>query len=171
MNPLEVERMKVTVIGIGQTLRGDDAAGMEAVQRWQRIYTDTSTRPDVNIQYCELPGLGLLDLLDGFGAAVIVDAVAGAAPAGHVYRLSPDDLASFGTGAKSAHGWGIAETLELERKADPTRLQIPIRLVGIEGQEMGLGRPLSAAVEAALPAACEAIEAEVQALLSPGSGR
>src|SRR5512142_290651 len=122
--------MRLTVIGMGQTLRGDDAAGIEAVRRWERLFPGTAGRPDVNVQYSELPGLGLMDLLEGYDAAVLVDAVSSAAAAGKVYRLDPDQLESFGVGGKSAHGWGIAETLQMDRQMNPTR-RMRIRLVGI----------------------------------------
>ncbi len=157
--------MRLTVIGIGQTLRGDDAAGIEAVRRWERLYADTAQRADLSVQYSELPGLGLLDLLDGFDAAVLVDAVSSAAAGGQVYRLDPDQLESFGVGGKTAHGWGIAETLQIDRQVHPAR-PTRVRLVGIEAAQVEMGAPLSPAVEATLPAACQAIEEEVQALLA-----
>ena len=161
--------MRLTVIGIGQTMRGDDAAGIEAVHRWERIFPDTARRPDVEVQYAELPGLALLDLIDGFDAAVLVDAVGSVDAAGQVYRLGPDELESFGTGGKTAHGWGVAETLQLDRQVNPEHAAIHIRLIGIEAGQVDMGQPLSPAVEASLPAACKAIEEEVRALLGGDS--
>ncbi len=120
----------------------------------------------MTVQFAELPGLGLLDLLDGFDAAVIVDAVVSAAAAGTVYRLELDQLDSFDRASKSAHGWGIAETVRLDRQVNTGRKPIRIRLVAIEAEQMVLGRPLSESVEQAMPAACVAIEAEVQAILA-----
>ncbi len=158
--------MRVTVIGIGQSLRGDDAAGVEAVRLWARLYAATSARAEVTVQCAELPGLGLLALLDGFDAAVIVDAVVSAGPAGTIYRLGLDQLDSFDTASKSAHGWGIAESLRLDRQVNTDQKPIRIRLVAIEAEQMELGRSLSEAVEQAMPAACAAIEAEVQAVLA-----
>ncbi len=157
--------MKLIVIGLGQTLRGDDAAGIEAVRRWERFYPATASRPDVTVHYSELPGLGLLELIEGFDAAVLVDAVSSASAAGQVYRLDPEQLESFGLGGKSAHGWGIAETLEMHRQLNPAR-PTRVRLVGIEASQMGLGQPISPEVEAAFPAACAAIDREVRDLLS-----
>lgn len=156
---------RVIVIGVGQTMRGDDAAGIEAVRRWERLYSATAARSDVSVQYSELPGLGLLDLLEGYDAAVIVDAIDSTAVPGTVHRLSPDELESFGMGAKFAHGWGVAETLQLDSQLNPARAPIRIRLVGIAAAHMELSTALSDAVEKALPAACEAIEAEVRDLL------
>ncbi len=158
--------MRVTVIGVGQALRGDDAAGIEAVRRWEQVYSETAARPEVHIQYSELPGLALLDLLEGFDAAVIVDAVEGMSHPGRVHQLGSDQLESFTTGAKSAHGWGVAETLKLGQQLGILNSQLRIRLVGVEAVQTGMGMPLSNAVEKALPAACHAIEAEVRQALS-----
>src|SRR5512140_2337510 len=161
--------MRVLVLGIGQTMRGDDAAGVEAVRRWQAHYAATAARPDVNVQFDELPGLSLLDILDGADAAVLVDAVQSGSAPGTIHRLKSEDLACFEDGSKSAHGWGVAETLRLGQQLDPSRAGFRVSLIGIEAQQMDLGRPLSPSVEQALRAAVDAIEAAVQASLAePG---
>lgn len=163
---MPVNSIRITVIGVGQTLRGDDAAGIEAVRRWEQAYTESASRPNVRVQYSELPGLSLLDLLEGFNVAVIVDAVEGMSHPGRVHKLGLHELESFPSGAKSAHGWGVAETLKLGQQLGMIPPQCRIRLVGIEAEQIGMGSPLSPAVEQALPAACEAIETEVKQALS-----
>ncbi len=157
--------MRIIVIGIGQTMRGDDAVGVEAVRRWQEAFRETASRSEIAVQFNELPGLGLLNLLEGFDAALIVDAVQSGATPGTVHRLRPEDLASFGTAAKSAHGWGVAETLELGRQLQFIGSRPRIRLIGIEAQQVELGQPMSEAVASALPAVCQAIEDELRAFL------
>jgi hydrogenase maturation protease len=158
--------MRVTVVGIGQSLRGDDAAGTEAVHCWQQSNPHTAGRSDVGVQFAELPGLALLDMLDGFDAAVIVDAVQSSALPGTIHRLAPEDLAAFGSESRSAHGWGVAETLDLDRQLHDGRSRVRIRLIGIEAEQLKLGTPLSAPVKAALPSACLSIQAAVESLLS-----
>ncbi len=157
--------MRIIVIGIGQTMRGDDAAGVEAVRRWQQKFPDTASRSEISVEFSELPGLALLDLLGGFDDVLIVDAVQSGAAPGTVHRLSPKDLASFGTESKSAHGWGVAETLELGRQLQLIVANPSIRLIGVEAQELELGQPMSEAVEESLPAVCQAIEDELTAFL------
>jgi hydrogenase maturation protease len=154
--------MRVLVVGIGQTLRGDDAAGVEAVRLWQQAFKETATRSDVTIQFSELPGLSLLDMLNGFDGAVLVDAVQSSALPGHIHRLGLEDLASFGMDSRSAHGWGVAESLQLGRKLDPSIADMRIRLIGIEAQLVELGQPMSDAVRKALPDAAQAIEEEIR---------
>ncbi len=160
--------MKITVIGIGQSMRGDDAAGIEAVRRWQEAYPATASRSDVSVQTSELPGLGLLDMLEGFDAALIVDALQSAATPGTIYHLSTEELSSFTAAARSAHGWGVAETLQLGHRLTPDSEPVRVRLLGIVAASMELAQPLSEPVTAALPAVCEAIESEVQRLLTAG---
>ena len=158
--------MKIAVIGIGQSLRGDDAVGLEAVRQWQESYPDTANRPEIKVNVSELPGLALLELLDESEAAVLVDAVKCYSVPGTIHTLLPEQLSAFTTDTKSAHGWGVAETLQLDRMLNPDRPTIPIQLIGVEAGQMEMGSGLSKTLEQALPRVCEAIQKEVQILLA-----
>jgi len=157
--------MKISVIGLGQALRGDDAAGLEAVRRWQQAYSQSAARPEVTVETGGLAGLGLLDMLASAEAAILVDAVSSGAPAGTIHRLEPGQLASFSAGSGSAHGWGVAETLALAEKLALPARAVKIIVIGIEAGQMEPGSGLSREVEAAMPEACSAIEAGLQSLL------
>jgi hydrogenase maturation protease len=157
--------MKLAVIGIGQSLRGDDAAGIVAVRHWIESYPDTASRPDIITENIELPGLNLLDILGSVDGAIVVDAVRSSASAGSIHRLDQDRILAFGKGAGIAHGWGVAETLALARKLNLPASHTAIKLVGIEAAQVELGAGLSPEIEQAIPAACEAIEMEVQQFL------
>jgi hydrogenase maturation protease len=157
--------MKITVIGVGQSLRGDDAVGLEAVRRWQEKYPETAKLPEVQVDLQEVPGLALLDVLDGSEAAILVDAVKSLSAPGTLHRSSLEQLSSFTTDTKSAHGWGVAETLQLDRLLNPSSKDIPIRLIGIEAGQLQMGGGLSEAVVRVLPQVCEAIQEEVQRFL------
>jgi hydrogenase maturation protease len=168
-NPLpEIEgRREVTtiaVVGIGQSLRGDDAAGLEAVRLWRVKFPETAGRPEIQIEASELPGLTLMDMLSDVDAAIFVDAVQSSARPGTIHRLGEAELASFMADSKSAHGWGVAETLRL--RSQLTDAKINIRIIGIEAEQMELGAGLSKAVENAIPVVCEALEEEVNNLLN-----
>jgi hydrogenase maturation protease len=152
--------MNMLVLGIGQSLRGDDAAGLEAVRLWQQTYPQTAQK--VQVELSELPGLGLLDRMDGMEAAVLVDALHTSEAPGTLHRLGPDELAAFTTDSQSAHGWGVAESLVLGRLLEVRLAQCRICLIGIAGSRFGLGMGLDPAVRAALPQAADLIEAEVQ---------
>ncbi len=121
--------------------------------------------PRVQVGLSELPGLGLLDLLHGMNAAILVDAVMSSAAPGTIHRLEQQDLDAFAAGSGSAHGWGVAETLKLGRSVDPALAQTRIILVGIEAGSVEMGEGLSPQVQSALPQAVEMIEREIQGLL------
>jgi len=151
----------IKLIGIGQSLRGDDAAGLAAVRLWQETYQVRSAYPNVYVELTELPGIGLLGLLEGARVAILVDAVHSGARAGTVYILSENQLEAFNNGAGSAHGWGVAETLSLGRKLMPSALPAKLILIGIEVGQLNLGESLSSEVESALPEVARLIEQNV----------
>jgi hydrogenase maturation protease len=158
--------MKIAVIGVGQSLRGDDAVGLVAVRQWRKKYPETANRSDIRVDVSELPGLALLDLLDGSEAAILVDAVKGYSVPGTIHYLRSEQLSSFTSDAKSAHGWGVADTLRLDQILNPSRYIIPIQLIGVEIEQIQMGIELSKTVEQALPRVCEAIQNEIQTLLA-----
>jgi hydrogenase maturation protease len=155
--------MHILILGIGQSMRGDDAAGLEAVRLWQAHFPQAAQK--LQVELSELPGLTLLDRLEGMHAAILVDAVHSIAPPGTIYRLGPDELAAFSSDAQSAHGWGVAETLALGRSLYPGLVECRITLIGIVGEQFALGAGLSPAVQPALIEAAALIEKEIQAIL------
>jgi len=155
--------MRIAIIGIGQSLRGDDAAGLTAVRQWQEKFPETASRPEVRVEASELPGLALINLIADFDVAILVDAVQSNAAPGTIHRIGEKDLSAFSSDAKSAHGWGVAETLTLSRQLNQNLP--PIRIIGIEAAQMVMGAGMSEAIEEAIPLACEAIEQEIKSLL------
>jgi hydrogenase maturation protease len=152
--------MNILILGLGQSLRGDDDAGLEAVRLWQSKYPGTVRK--VKVELSELPGLGLLDFMQGMDAAILVDAVQSPNPAGTIIRLGPDELAGFTPGTGSAHGLGVAETLQMGRSINPSLGKCRVILIGIVGRNFGMGAGLSPEVRAALKNAVNMIEIEIQ---------
>jgi hydrogenase maturation protease len=148
----------IKVIGIGQSLRGDDAAGLIAVRLWQATYQDHHSQLDLQVELAELPGIGLLNLLEGIPTAILIDAVHGDAKAGTIHLITEDQLESFSIGSDSAHGWGVAETLSIGRMLMPAALPENLWLIGIEAGNISLGEALSPEVEIALPEVARLIE-------------
>ena len=148
----------IKIIGIGQSLRGDDGVGLAAVRFWQENFQSVAERPNLHAELAELPGLGLLDLLEGTYLAILVDAVHGSLKPGTIHLLSNDQLDAFTSGAGSAHGWGVAETLSLGAKLMSANMPKKIILIGIEAGDLSLGESLSPQVKDALPEVARLIE-------------
>ena len=148
----------IKIIGIGQSLRGDDRAGQAAVRLWEKTCPESGSLPYISVDIVENPGIGLLNLIEGADSAILVDAVQSGASPGKIHHLREEDLTAFLAGADSAHGWGVAETLALGRKIDPENMPESIELIGIEIGQVELGERLSAEIKAALSEAARLIE-------------
>lgn len=157
------------MIGIGQSLRGDDAVGPLAVRLWQESFPETANRPEIRVQMLELPGTELLSELNGMQAAVLVDAVQSSSPAGTIHRFALQDVLAFAPGSQSAHGWGVAETLELGLTLYPSLANLRLVWVGLSAKQFEMGSGLSHAVADAIPETTRVIQHEVSALLINGS--
>lgn len=136
----------IKVIGVGQSLRGDDVAGLLAVRHWQETCQARHGFPNVQVELVESPGAGLLSLLEGSRFAILVDAVHGNAAPGTVQVLNENQLESFQPGSGSAHGWGVAETISLGRQLMPSDMPDKLLIIGIEVGKLNLGEGLSSEV-------------------------
>jgi len=155
----------IKIIGIGQSLRGDYAAGLSAVNLWHKTFHPGALPPGLQVELVELVGIGLLNLLEGAHYAILVDAVHSGARPGAIHRLTEDQLESFIDGSGSAHGWGVAETLSLGRQLTPLSLPSKLILIGIEAGQFNLGEALSPEVAESLPEVARFIEELVSSAL------
>lgn len=154
----------ILVAGIGQSLRGDDAAGLAAVRYWEEHFPETAHHPRLRVEYLETPGLNLLELLQAVHSAILVDAMQGGDTP--LRKLTGQELVSFTPDSRSAHGWGVAETLQLGYQLYPNLQEMPLVLIGIEAHDFTLGSPLSPQTQATLPEVARLIQEEVLLLLS-----
>jgi hydrogenase maturation protease len=120
---------RVVVIGVGNALRGDDAAGLAAAEQIRASAPD-----DVAVRICEEEPTRLIDAFGDADVAFLVDAVSTGAPAGTVHRFDASDgpVPSLERRA-STHALGIGEALELARALG----RLPRRTVvfGVEGSD------------------------------------
>ena len=160
--------MIIKILGIGQSIRGDDEVGLEIVRRWRKFHGTDYPECTIEAETAESPGLTLLGLIAGLDAAILVDAVQSGAPPGTLHKLIEEDLLDFGEGTGSAHGWSTAETLSLGRQLSPEDLPKRIFIIGVEAVQFELGEGLSPAVRAAIPEAVEMINGILEELLESG---
>ena len=140
------------VAGIGNLFRGDDGFGPEVVRRL--VATDDLPAGVRAVDY-GIRGLHLAyDLLDGYDALVIVDALPGDGPPGtvSVLEVGPDDLAA---GELDPHG--MAPVAVLGGVADLGGRLPPTYVVGCTPDDTEEGIGLSRAVAAAVPDAMTAV--------------
>ena len=157
--------MKIVIIGVGQTMRGDDGAGPAAVKAWGERYPPTQKTAQIRTEIEELPGLNLLSLLQGSDAAIIVDAVQSNNKPGTLHLVQDDTQFLSRDKAQSAHNLGVQETLALARLLLFEDLPKLITIIGIEVENVALGENLSIDVKNVIPKAADLIEKQLQSLL------
>lgn len=152
------ERRGVLVIGLGNSLAGDDGIGPAALALLAR---SGRAPPGVELVDGGTLGLRLLPLLAGASAAILVDAVRLDAPAGTLVRLTAEDLARSVPPRLSSHELGVLDLLGAARLAGT----LPPRLVvlGVVPARIAWGEPLSAEAASALPALVQRILEEANA--------
>lgn len=80
---------RVLVAGIGNIFKGDDGFGVAVAERLAKA----ALPPDVRVVDFGIRGLDLVyALLDGYGAAILVDTVQRGEPPGTVYVIEPEPL-------------------------------------------------------------------------------
>ncbi len=149
----------VVVIGMGNQLRGDDAAGLEAVRRLRERQLPAS----ITLATHEGEAIELHELWDGADAVVLVDTVASGAAPGTVHRIDASDVAlPAALRRSSSHAIGAAEAIELARVLGT----LPGRVIvyGVEGARFEVGAALSEGVASALDELIAATLAEALAL-------
>jgi hydrogenase maturation protease len=146
------------VIGVGNSMRRDDGAGIAVVERARPLLPE-----GVEVRTLGGEATSLLDAWAGADLAVVVDAVRWQhPPTAGVTRIDvtgqPDALTGFGPAA-SSHGLGVAEAVALGRALDrlPRRLVLLLLTLAEEGH----GEGLSPAVEGYAEEAVVLLAAEV----------
>lgn len=135
--------MVLVVLGLGNDLLGDDGAGLVAAERLRGSFG-----PGVEVRTTAQSGLYLLEHLQGFDDAILLDTVLGDRP-GRVRELESGALRPVAV--PSAHYAGLPEALAVARHAGlrvPTRL----RIFAIEmDPEQAIGARVGPAVAAGIP--------------------
>ena len=79
--------MKILVAGMGNVLRGDDGFGIRVVEE---LIKNHNLLPDVDLYEAGIGGIGLVqELMNGYDALVVIDAVEKSAAAGTLFVIEP----------------------------------------------------------------------------------
>lgn len=141
-------QMRTLVLGLGNPIVSDDAVGLRVVAALKPLLAG---RSDVEVGEDYWGGLRLMERLEGFQRAVVIDAIVTGSPPGTVHRLSVDDIAT--QRSASAHDVNLPTAMELGRQAG---LSLPanadVLLVGIEAADiLTFSEDLTPAVAEAVP--------------------
>lgn len=156
MKTVEPPPCAIRIIGLGNSMRGDDAVGLLAARRLQGLVSDRA-----EVVEAESAGVELLELMKGASVAVFIDAVHSRQTPGTIHRLD----ASSGPIApelfpRSTHAIGVGEALELARTLGV--LPPMVIVYGIEVGDTDIGHPLSPDASHALHEVVELVLREIE---------
>lgn len=146
--------MKTLILGLGNPLITDDSIGLRVAAE---VKSRLANRIDVEVAEDFCGGLRLMERMEGYDRAIIVDAILSGAPAGTIHRLRPGDMPT--QKSTSSHDVNLTTALALGRQAG---LHLPreedIALVAIEAVEVHtFSDQCTPDVAAALPGAVEEV--------------
>jgi hydrogenase maturation protease len=147
--------MKTVIIGLGNTVLSDDGAGVYVA----RMLSGRFEPDEITVIETESAGMNLMEMLDGFDRAYLVDAILlNGEEAGTVFRLSADDL-RITPRLSSCHDIDIVTALELGRRLG---LHMPgeVTIFAVQGHDMKtLHEGCTPGVVRSLPPLADEIEA------------
>ena len=142
-------RPRILVLGLGNDILGDDAVGLLAARRLRALLPES-----VDVVESGGSGLDLLDVLEGYDRAILLDAIlTGKHPPGTILEFSAEDFKK--DDCPSPHYAGLPTVIQL---AESLGIRFPsiFQIVAVEVENPyevleGLSQP----VETALPAIIE----------------
>ncbi len=155
---------RILVAGVGNVFMQDDGFGPEVVKRLLL----RPAREDVVVKDFGTGGFKLAyDLMPGYDALILVDAVKRGEPPGTLYVIepTPDDIPheNAGGGLIDPHGADVSAVLRFVNTLNarpPTTLLIGCEVSRVDGAGMGLSEPVRAAVDRAVAI----VEAKIEEL-------
>jgi hydrogenase maturation protease len=138
---LQGDKRLLSLIGIGNRFRRDDAAGLEVVRRLRLAHP-----PGVILIEQEGEPASLIEAWSTADEALVVDGISSGSAPGRLHRFEVTDAPlPAEIFNPSTHAMGLPEAIELARELD----RLPGRLVvyGIEGESFEAGEGLSYPVQ------------------------
>lgn len=159
---------RISVIGIGNVLEGDDALGPTVVRMFEAAY---AVPDDVAVIDGGTPGLDLTAYMAELEALIVVDAMKSkGGAAGQMKVLDKPGILDRGPViALSPHEPGLRESI-LHAEFQGVAPKV-VRLIGVVAGSIEFGCRLTPEVRAALPAAVAQVKAELGALGVPVTPR
>jgi hydrogenase maturation protease len=147
-----VEAGHIIVMGIGNPLMRDEGVGVRVIET---LMSDYSFPENVELIDAGTMGMGILNLFQRCDYMLVVDAIDKTGePAGTVVTLTPEDLAPNQV-LHSLHDVRLVDVLQTAALVGTTP---EVDCVGVQIADMGdVSIGLTPAVEAAVPAAVEAV--------------
>lgn len=141
--------MKTLILGIGNSILGDDGVGPHVAREVERRIADA----DVEVRDINVDGLNLFDFILDRDRLVVIDAILTAdGRAGDIYRLRPEDVCDPSHTSMSPHHLNLATTLDIGSRLFPGRMPREVTVFAVSTQDITtVSERMSREVERAIP--------------------
>ena len=144
---------KIRICGVGSVLLGDDAVG-PYMARW--IAANYEFGEGVDVEDLGTPGLDLIAYMTGIDVLILIDSVENREPAGTVTVFDKAAITRHRPAVRlDPHSPCITESIFIAELAGDGPEDI--YLIGITGEQLEVGAPLSDSVRKAIPLAVEKV--------------
>jgi hydrogenase maturation protease len=152
--------MRAVVLGIGNTILTDEAAGVRAVEMLEQRYR----MPD-NVLVIDggTSGMEMIEDLSNLDFLIVLDVVKTGASAGTVVKISGNEIPVFFRRKLSPHQIGLPDVLASLELLDTMPKEIIV--LGVEPISLELGMEMTSTIAAKVP---ELVEMAVAELLTRG---
>lgn len=135
---------KITILGIGNTLMGDDGVGVVVVKD---LLAEIS-EPDINVVIGETAGMGLIKHFRDSDVVIVIDAVNAGAEPGAIFKFNPDEAGILGLRSNNIHGMGVPYLVTNARLvgANPEVIIFGVQVGDVRPRDGVLTPPVAAAV-------------------------
>lgn len=154
---------KLGVLGVGNTLKGDDGIGVVLVNELK----EGEFPPEVEFHEVGTSGMNILHYLEGLDQAVIVDALRSGGDPGDSIFFRPEEVDSDIT-VRSSHDANLLEAIELSKTIGERPEKIVI--MGVIPEDMSIRDGLSPSLQGKLPDLVEKLRDKVLSLIDEEDG-
>jgi len=160
------KRESVLVMGIGNELRGDDAAGLLAA----RGLLSEKVPSFVTILEMSGDGASFMARWKNINRLILVDAITAGLPPGSVIRMDArKEIVPASLFATSSHSFGLAQAVAIGLALD--ELPASVTLYGIQAGNFKMGTEMTPGVQKAIQETIAAIRCELAGMTLAADGR
>ncbi|MDD5336322.1 MAG: HyaD/HybD family hydrogenase maturation endopeptidase [Rhodoferax sp.] len=150
--------MRAVVLGIGNTILTDEAAGVRAVELLEQTY-----QVPANVQVIDggTSGMEMIEDLSNLDFLIVIDVVKTGAAPGTVVKIAGDEIPVFFRHKLSPHQIGLPDVLASLELLDSMPKEIVV--LGVEPISLALGMEMTATVAEKVPRLVDMAVAELLA--------
>jgi hydrogenase maturation protease len=151
--------LKTLVLGIGNTLLGDDGVGVYAARELAEKISDE----EVTVMDTAIDGLNLLDVIRNYERLIVIDAILDdRVETGTIFRLTQDQIPAPSSSGASSHNLNLATTLNIGNNIFPGEIPREVVVFAVASHSVDyVTEEMTDNVKQALPQVVEFITKEL----------